>query len=223
MGATVVLVDGFSFPGRVYAALKESGATSFRCVPAGLTMMLRFAPDHLADFADQIRYVELGSAPMPLEDKMKLMELLPRSRICMHYGLTEAYPIGLHRVPCRSSPAELDWPSKPRACDVRIAGPDGETLSHGMQGEIQIRGAHVTRGYWQDPERTAKSFDGEWFRTGDAGHQDEAGYLSSAWPQRGHDQRRWKEGVAGRSRGGAAYRIRPCSIAGAAPFRILPD
>jgi len=42
--------------------------------------------------------------------------------------------------------------------EVEIRDDGGETLAPGMEGEICLRGAKVTRGYWKDPERTAASF-----------------------------------------------------------------
>jgi acyl-CoA synthetase (AMP-forming)/AMP-acid ligase II len=44
-------------------------------------------------------------------------------------------------------------------------------------GEIVCRTALVMKGYWKLPEETAKARDGDWFRTGDAGYLDEAGFL----------------------------------------------
>lgn len=176
VGATVVLVGGFSFPGEIYSALEQHRASGFRCVPAGLTMMLRFAPDRLADCASHIRYVELGSAPMPLEDKRKLMELLPHSRICMHYGLTEAtrsvyieFHADAEKLHSIGRPAE--------GVQVRIADSEGQAVARGEPGAIQIRGPHVTPGYWQEAELTRQALAGDWLRTGDVGHFDDQGYL----------------------------------------------
>ena len=38
----------------------------------------------------QLKYIEMGSSPMPIKHKEKLMQLLPDTKICMHYGSTEA-------------------------------------------------------------------------------------------------------------------------------------
>jgi len=50
---------------------------------------------------------------------------------------------------------------------VRIAG----------DGEVEVQGPGVFRGYWQEPQATAGAFDGRWLRTGDLGRLDEDGYL----------------------------------------------
>jgi len=45
------------------------------------------------------------------------------------------------------------------------------------EGEIVVRGPLVFGGYLDDPQLTAESFVGDWFRTGDLGHIDEDGYI----------------------------------------------
>ena len=81
------------------------------------------------------------------------------------YGLTETTgPATVHR-PGAAKPGTVGPPLP--GVDVRIA--DG--------GEIQLAGDLVTEGYWHNPEETAKSFDGKWFRTGDIGEIDEDGHV----------------------------------------------
>jgi len=64
--------------------------------------------------------------------------------------------------------------------EARIVNPEtGDMLPDGETGEVQIRGAHVFKGYWQQPEKTtdAMTADG-WLRTGDLGLREPDGYFT---------------------------------------------
>ncbi|MEN2793252.1 class I adenylate-forming enzyme family protein [Sphingomonas oligophenolica] len=61
--------------------------------------------------------------------------------------------------------------------EARIADPEGNTLPQGEVGELLIRGRSILKGYYNNPEATAASFHGEWFRTGDLFQQDDDGYF----------------------------------------------
>jgi fatty-acyl-CoA synthase len=61
--------------------------------------------------------------------------------------------------------------------EVEIRDPEGRRLPSGETGEICLRGAKITRGYWRDDKKTAASFYGDWFRTGDVGYLDGDGFL----------------------------------------------
>ena len=61
--------------------------------------------------------------------------------------------------------------------EVEIRDAEGRALPNGQTGEICLRGAKITRGYWRDDNKTAASFYGDWFRTGDVGYLDADGFL----------------------------------------------
>jgi long-chain acyl-CoA synthetase len=68
----------------------------------------------------------------------------------------------------------LAWPG----VEVSLRDEQGNQAAAGEIGELCVRGAQVTRGYWQRGEEDADAFfPGGWFRTGDIARQDEAGYL----------------------------------------------
>ena len=64
--------------------------------------------------------------------------------------------------------------------EVRVADPEKDyTLPAGEIGEVQLRGASIFKGYWQQPQKTAEAFTSDgWFRTGDLGFQAADGYLT---------------------------------------------
>ena len=59
--------------------------------------------------------------------------------------------------------------------------PYTETIIHAPDaqgiGEVYVRTDQIMNGYYRDPEKTAESFDGPYFKTGDLGRIDENGYL----------------------------------------------
>ena len=61
--------------------------------------------------------------------------------------------------------------------EVRIVNPETfKDLASGEVGEIWLRGPNVTPGYWGKPRETEAVFVNGWFRTGDLGKKDKAGY-----------------------------------------------
>jgi len=60
---------------------------------------------------------------------------------------------------------------------IQIMNDDGTVLPPGTEGEICLRGPKVTKAYWNNPEKTAASLHGDWFRTGDVGYLDDDGFL----------------------------------------------
>lgn len=105
------------------------------------------------------------------------------------YGLAEAtlaVAIWPRAVPLRLDPSGR-FPSVGQPCpgvSVRIltpldAGPHDDTaLPPGTEGEICVKSPGVMRGYYNDPEATAKVLmPGGWLRTGDLGFVDRDGFL----------------------------------------------
>ncbi len=64
--------------------------------------------------------------------------------------------------------------------EARIVKPETEQpLPADEVGELQIRGAHVFRGYWRQPEQTRAAFSADgWLRTGDLGFCAADGYFT---------------------------------------------
>ena len=175
-GGTIILVEGFKLPGEILNAMERWKATGFAVVPAGMAVLVRFGQEELAGFADQLKYMEFGSAPMPLATKQLLIRILPHTRVWMHYGLTEASRCTF--IEFHDSRDFLDSIGKPTPnVEVRVVDGQGSEVAPGEPGEIIVKGGMVTAGYWKDPERTRQTLVDGWLHTGDLGHKDDQGYV----------------------------------------------
>ncbi len=97
---------------------------------------------------------------------------------CQGYGLTETAP-GATFLEARESSAHVGSAGVPVFfADVRCVRPDLSDTAAGEPGEVWVRGANVTPGYWNDPAATAAAFaDGGWFRSGDIAVVDDEGHF----------------------------------------------
>jgi fatty-acyl-CoA synthase len=110
----------------------------------------------------------------------KIIDLMGVKNICVAYGLSEASPnvvLSDWREPEELRVNGLPLPHP--GVEVRIAGAQGEPLPAGTPGEIQVRGWNIMKGYYNNPEATAKAFTADgWLHTGDLGTLNAEGRLS---------------------------------------------
>jgi len=114
-----------------------------------------------------------GSIAEHIEDFYEIVGI----EILGGYGLTETSPITHVRRPDRNL-RYADGQPLPRT-ETRIVDLESRAdLPTGQRGLVLIRGPQVMRGYYKNPEATAKSIDPEgWFETGDLGWVSEQGDL----------------------------------------------
>jgi long-chain acyl-CoA synthetase len=91
------------------------------------------------------------------------------------YGLTEAAPI--ISANCPGSQKMGSSGKIVPDLEVRIVDDNGNNLPIGKPGEIVAKGENVMKGYWHNPEATAKTIKDGWLFTGDMGYLDKDGYL----------------------------------------------
>lgn len=113
----------------------------------------------------RIRYIAVGAAA--LQPKLGRLFSAARIQVREGYGLTETSPVIAFN---RFEPGGVHFGTvgiPAPGVEVRI----GVEQDEQGNGEVEVRGPNVTRGYWNLSEETAERFtpDG-WFRTGDLGH-----------------------------------------------------
>ncbi|WP_135455197.1 AMP-binding protein [Mycobacterium sp. DL99] len=177
VAATVVLCAQFRPEG--FAQLVRShGVTSCSLAPTMLHSLL----GHLSRTGTELpslRAIAYGSAAMPLDLLRRAIEMLG---VDFHqgYGMTETGGnitfLGPddHRAGAAGRPELLTSAGYPhRDVEIGIAGPTGGLLPSGQVGEIVVRGAQVTPGYWPGGVTTENG----WLHTGDMGRIDTDGRL----------------------------------------------
>ena len=175
-GSTIILVDGITFPAKIFKAFEQWDATGFASVPAGLVMLLRMTKDRIGSYAAQLRYLEIGSAPMFIEDKRRLMNLLPDTRICMHYGLTEASRSAFIEFHESSNFLDSIGKASPNV-EIKIVDDNDHELGPHRSGKIMVRGGTLMTEYWHNAKATREVLNSDWLYTGDYGYKDANDYL----------------------------------------------
>ncbi len=115
-----------------------------------------------------------GSAPVPAEVLRKFEET---------FGCLVIEGYGLSESTCRSTFNPPNENRRPASCglpignEMRVFDETDQEVADGELGEIVLRGENIFKGYFKNPEATAKAFRGGWFHTGDIGYRDADGFF----------------------------------------------
>jgi fatty-acyl-CoA synthase len=174
-GATLVLQPRFD-PDETLRLLAAERVTGTTMVQTMLHLLRRRAGGGALDGL-ALRWVLFGA--LPVEVCRELAALLPGVRLIRGYGMTETLGGVCYLPDVATAPPEraptAGWPLP--FVEIRTVDPDGRPTPPGVPGEIVVRGAKVTAGYWNDPEETARAIRDGWLHTGDVGVLAEDGTL----------------------------------------------
>ena len=174
-GATAVMCRTFD-ASEVLELLGTRRFSVFMGVPTMHRRLYQRAGDRRVDLS-HLRLMTSGSDRLPDDLFFGYQETF-NVTLLERYGMTEtgmnlSNPLhGERRVGSVGRPLP--------GVSARIVDPESEApLPDGEVGEVQIKGAHVFKSYWRQPEKTADAFteDG-WLRTGDMGMREADGYFT---------------------------------------------
>ena len=153
-------------------------ATVFMGVPTLYTRLLA-EPALTREAVRAMRLFISGSAPLLL-DTFAQWQIRTGHTILERYGMSET--IMLTSNPYDPQSGERRGGTVGFALpgvQVRVTDAQGQCLSVGDIGAVEVQGPNVFHGYWRMPEKTAEAFTADdFFKTGDVGHLDAAGYLT---------------------------------------------
>ncbi len=152
VGATNVLMN-YLLPRDIIRVIEKENITGLAAVPP---LWIQLAQLNWSNIKS-LRYITNSGGAMPRATLDQLRNAFPDTQIFLMYGLTEAF---------RSTylpPGEIDQrpdsigKAIPNA-EILVLREDGSPCVPGEPGELVHRGALVSLGYWNDPEKTAACF-----------------------------------------------------------------
>ena len=173
-GAHNILIPN---PRDIPGLVKEMARHEINVFPGLNTLfnaLLAFNSFASLDFGPLILTLAGGMAVQrPVAERWKA---LTGCHIAEGYGLSETSPVvSANRFDVAEFTGTIGLPLPSTEIDIR--DDSGTSLPLGEIGEICVRGPQIMKGYWNRPDETAKVMteDG-FFRTGDLGFMDDAGY-----------------------------------------------
>ena len=175
IGARIILIPNPRDMDALLAAIKDAGITVF---PAVNTLFAGMAMHPAASDVDFSRLkVSIGGGAAVVETTSQNWKALTGSHITEGYGLSEASPV-LTLVPIGVTDFTGSCGLPVPSTDIILLGDDDRPVALGQPGEICAKGPQVMAGYWNRPAANAEAFTADgYFRTGDIGVFDEAGFL----------------------------------------------
>lgn len=169
-GGETIVLPGFE-PDDLLALIGAGRITKFFGVPTIYQAFLAH-PGFAGTDLSAVTHWGCGGAALP---EGMIRALAARgARVCAGFGMTETGPTGFLLDP-EQAEARIGSVGLPRLMtEARLAGvPDGQPGT----GELQLRGATVSPGYFGNPQATAAAFtDDGWLCSGDVAARDADGY-----------------------------------------------
>lgn len=153
-GASAVLMD-YLLPRDVLKALVKYRITGLGAVPALWTQLAQL--EWPAEIASSLRYVTNTGGAMPVSTTKALQRHLPDTLIFLMYGLTEAFR-STYLPPDQVSQRPQSIGKAIPNAEILVVNESGQLCAADEPGELVHRGALVSLGYWNDPEKTAERF-----------------------------------------------------------------
>ncbi|SOJ54489.1 Long-chain-fatty-acid--CoA ligase FadD13 [Mycobacterium simulans] len=170
VGGTAVIMPALNLD-QLIAALPTERISLMVTVPAVYSLLLRHKDFDTVDVSG-VRWVGYGGAPIAPSLVRRVQGAFPQATVFNGYGMTETASL-MTVLPDADAVEHADSVGYPvPSVDIGVV-PFGDD-EPGV-GELVVRGANVTAGYWNRPEANKATIVDGWLHTGDVVRVDHAG------------------------------------------------
>ncbi|MGB8387827.1 class I adenylate-forming enzyme family protein [Mycobacterium sp.] len=161
-------------PDELIASLRAERISLMMTVPAIYSLLLRHSGFGAVDVSG-VRWVGYGGAPIAPSLVRSVQNTFPHATVFNGYGMTETASL-MTVLPDSDALEHADSVGYAvPSVDLGVIPFGGDPRPGDLAGELVVRGANVTAGYWNRPEATAATIVGGWLHTGDVVRVDDAG------------------------------------------------
>jgi len=147
-------------------------------VPAMLSALNRELVKHPRDLSF-IKVVVSGASALDRKVRSQFESYHPEY-VVEGYGLSEASPVThVNPIDERNRPGSIGLPLPDTEARIMDESTGLEELPAGSVGELVVRGPQVMKGYFNNPDETARALRGGWLYTGDVARRDRDGFFTS--------------------------------------------
>ncbi len=176
VGASSVLFPERVTPEVVFSNVARYRPTILIAVPTMISHMLNH-PEAAAQDLSGVRVVTSAGEALPVELHRRWQETFG-VELLDGLGTAEMWHIFISNRPGAVRPGSLG--TVVPGFEVRVCDEEGAEVPDGEVGWLRVRGQSRAIGYWQQMEKTADAFQGEWYVSGDMVQRDSDGYFTYA-------------------------------------------
>lgn len=177
IGASVYIHPGRSFRAeQILEIIEIEKITFISLIPTHYNLLLNVPEEDRRFDVSSIRKLLCSSAPVRKTMKLAIMDFFPGVELYEGYGSTEAGIVTVLKPEDQMRKLGSIGYETIGTDFVKILDEGGNEVSQGEVGELYSRGPMLFDEYYKLPEKTTKSFKGEWFSAGDMARKDGDGF-----------------------------------------------
>jgi long-chain acyl-CoA synthetase len=163
-------------PEEVFKVIRNWGVTVFVVgVPTAIVALMGHPDFDTVDFST-VKFCASGGAPVP-EDTLKEWERRTGILTLEGYGMSEGAPTATNTLKGPRKPYSVGLPVAVAEFQIVDVETGEKEMAVGESGEIRVRGPHIAKSYFNNPDATVAAFRDGWLYTGDIAYKDQDGYV----------------------------------------------